>query len=116
MGAPVLAAAEIGVGDALEVAVDVRNAGERAGSTVVQLYVADLESRLARPPQELAAFEKVHLAPGERRTLRLTLPPRALSCWDPSVPGWVAEPGEFEVRVGASSRDLRGAARFVLKG
>ena len=92
---------------------------------MVQLYVCDLESRLARPEQELCAFEKVELDPGERQTLRFSLPPRALSYWDPAAGesgksgtrgAWVAEPGEFELRASASSRDVRARAEFRLRG
>jgi beta-glucosidase len=106
----------IGADDELEVAVEVTNAGERAGSEVVQLYLRDLECSLARPDQELEAFEKVALEPGETKTVRFTLDRRALSFYDPAREGWVAEPGEFEVRVGSSSRDIRARARFVLEG
>jgi beta-glucosidase len=106
----------IGMDDELEVAVDVSNEGERAGSEVVQLYLRDLECSLARPDQELEAFEKVALEPGETRTVRFTLSRPALSFWDPAREGWVAEAGQFEVRVGSSSRDIRARARFVLEG
>jgi beta-glucosidase len=105
----------MGMDDGLEVAVEVSNAGERAGSEVVQLYLCDLECSLARPDQELEAFEKVALAPGETKTVRFTLARRALSFYDPARGGWVAEAGEFEVRVGSSSRDIRARARFVLE-
>jgi beta-glucosidase len=106
----------MGMDDELEVAVEVNNAGERAGSEVVQLYLRDLECSLARPEQELKAFEKVALDPGETRTVRFTLARPALSFYDPAREGWVAEQGEFEVRVGSRSRDIRARARFVLEG
>jgi len=102
-------------GEAVEVELDVSNAGSRAGQEVVQLYVHDPVSRLARPEQELRAFAKVALEPGETKTVELRLEPRALSYWDPKVSGWVAEPGEFELRAGASSRDVRARARITLE-
>jgi len=105
----------IGAEGALEVAVEVTNAGKRAGSEVVQLYLCDVECSLARPDQELEAFEKVALEPGETKTVRFTLDRRALSFYDPAREGWVAEPGEFEIRIGSSSRDIRSRARFVLE-
>ncbi len=89
-------------------------AGARAGSEVVQLYLADLECSLARPDQELKAFEKVALDPGETKTVRFGLTRRDFSFYDPAREDWVAEPGEFEVRVGSSSRDIRARARFLL--
>jgi beta-glucosidase len=106
----------LGMDDELEVVVEVSNAGERAGSEVVQLYLCDLECSLARPEQELKAFEKVALGPGETRTVCFTLTRRALSFYDPARERWVAEEGEFEIRVGSSSRDIRAWARFTLEG
>ncbi len=105
----------IGPGDELVVDVEVANVGDRAGREVAQLYLCDVECSLVRPEHELKAFCKVALAPGERKTLRFTLDPRALSFYDPAKEDWVAEPGEFEVRVGSSSRDIRSRARFVLE-
>jgi beta-glucosidase len=111
-----LSADEIGPGDDLEVAVEITNTGDRAGREVVQLYVSDLEASVPRPEQELAAFEVVALEPGKTAPLRLRLDRRALSFWDEATQGWRAEPGRFEARVGASSRDVRARATFTLKG
>jgi beta-glucosidase len=104
----------IRAGESLELSIDVSNRGARAGQEVVQLYLRDVASRLARPPQELRAFAKVSLAPGETRSVRLTLGPRAFAFWDPAAGDWVAEPGEFELAIGASSRDLRARASVTL--
>lgn len=106
-------------GEVVEVELDVTNTSSREGVEVVQLYLADLETRLARPEQELKAFHKLPLAPGERQTVRFVLDTRALSYWDPAAGDggdWLAEPGEFEVRVGRSSRDIRARTRFTLAG
>ncbi len=100
---------------AVRVAVDVTNVGERPGTEVVQCYVADLAARVARPRQELAAFAKLALAPGERRRVELALGADALSFWDPAQRAWVAEAGEFEARIGRSSRDVTGRVRFRLE-
>jgi len=100
----------------LGVSVEITNSGERGGSEVVQLYLRDLECSLSRPDQELEAFAKVALEPGETKTVRFTLTRSALSFYDPARGGWVAEPGEFEIRVGSSSRDIRARARVVLEG
>jgi beta-glucosidase len=106
---------ETGPGDPIEVAVDVTNAGARAGQEIVQLYVRDVEASVPRPDRELRGFAKLELQPGERRTLRFGLEPRALSFYAPEREQWVAEPGEFEVLVGSSSRDIRARASFALK-
>lgn len=88
--------------------VELTNTGNRAGAEVVQLYVAPpADTPLPRPPQELKAFAKVTLAPGETRTVALPLPPRAFQYFDPAVSGWVTAPGDYAIRVGSSSRDLR---------
>jgi beta-glucosidase len=107
--------AEYAADETIEVVLDVTNVGERSGLEVVQLYVCDPESRLRRPEQELKAFAKIELAPGETTAVHFHLDARALAYWDPAVAGWVSEPGTFELRVGASSRDIRSKAAFELK-
>ena len=97
-----------------EVRIEIRNAGERAGSEVVQLYVADLAASVPRPPQELVAFAKLTLAPGEAQTVGLRLEPRALCFYDAKSRAWRAEPGVFELRAGRSSRAIRSTARLVV--
>jgi beta-glucosidase len=97
-----------------KVTVPVRNAGSRAGVEVVQLYVADRESSVARPPKELKAFAAVRLNPGQTRRVAFTLGPRSLSFYDSSRREWVAEPGEFDLLVGSSSRDIRSRATVRL--
>jgi beta-glucosidase len=87
--------------------VEVTNVGDRAGHEVVQLYVRDVDASVARPDQELKQFAKVGLSPGETATITLALDARAFSFWDIGRHGWALEPGEFEVRIGSSSRNIR---------
>jgi beta-glucosidase len=82
------------------------NTGTCAGSEMVQLYVHDEASSLIRPPQELKAFAKVTLQPGQAQTVSLTLGMRAFAAYDDVRRAWVAEAGRFELRVGASSADI----------
>lgn len=98
----------------LTVTVDVTNTGRRPGQEVVQLYLHDVSASLTRPPKELKAFAKVALAPGETKTVTLTLDRQALAYWDDAQQAWVAEAGEFEVLVGSSSQDIRARSRFSL--
>ena len=70
----------------------------------------------AAPAAELKGFAKVHLEPGERRTVRFELDERALAFWDEASHAWLVEPGTFDIAVGASSRDLRGHATLTWKG
>jgi len=109
-----LSAREISPDDTLEVSIDVTNTGQRAGKEVVQVYVRDITSRLYRPHKELKAFAKVHLEPGECKTVTLALDRDALAYYDDLAHAWVAEAGEFEVLVGSSSQEIRAAATFTL--
>jgi beta-glucosidase len=113
-GEPRVRVEETAEGVAVRVAVDVTNTGERAGTEVAQCYLADLEAGVARPTAELKAFAKLALAPGERRSVEWVLGAHALSFWDGTRRAWLAEPGEFELRIGRSSRDVRATARFRL--
>ncbi|MEZ0396067.1 MAG: glycoside hydrolase family 3 C-terminal domain-containing protein [Anaerolineales bacterium] len=101
-------------GQPVVVTLTVTNTGRRAGKEVVQLYLADLQSSLPRPPKELKGFAKVALAAGQSQTVTFTLDERALSFYDPVQARWVAEAGEFEVLVGSSSRHIRLRGRFTL--
>jgi beta-glucosidase len=95
-------------GDLLvNVSCRVTNTGDRRGKEVVQLYVRDPEASVARPVRELKAFAKVDLDADETTVVEFTLTARDLSYWSTSVNGWVLEGGQFELAVGASSRDLR---------
>ncbi|MBF5082010.1 glycoside hydrolase family 3 C-terminal domain-containing protein [Quadrisphaera sp. INWT6] len=96
-----------GASAGLRVGVRVTNTGRVAAAEVVQVYVADPEASVARPDAELKAFARVELEPGQSRTVSFELDARALSYWSPVQRRWVVEGGAFEVRVGASSRDVR---------
>lgn len=96
-----------GVGTEWEVGLTLTNTGDRPGAEVVQLYVHDVEARVARPEQELKAFTKVWLEPGQSTQVRLSLGRRAFAIYDVAAADWLVEAGQFELRIGASSRDLR---------
>jgi beta-glucosidase len=100
----------IGRSGAVTVSVDVENAGPRTGDEVVQLYVADVVSSVTTPVKALKGFERVHLLPGQRRTVRFALGPRELALTDGQMER-VVEPGAFEVTVGGSSQTVL-ATRF----
>jgi beta-glucosidase len=91
----------------LTVAADIKNSGTRAGDEVVQLYVRDVEASVKRPRQQLMAFERVSLRPGETRTVSFNVSPERLGFWDEKRKAWIVEPGAFEVMVGSSSVDVR---------
>jgi beta-glucosidase len=72
----------------------------------VQCYVHDASASVARPPAELKAFAKVWLHPGESDEAVLELGRRAFAFWDVAAASWTVEPGEFELRIGTSSRSI----------
>jgi beta-glucosidase len=98
----------------IEVSLKVKNTGTRAGAEVIQLYVHDGHSHIDRPVRELKGFQRVELEAGETQTVQFTLDRAALSYWSPTRKTWVAEPGAFEIQVGASSRDIRLRAPLTL--
>ena len=97
------------------VTVKVKNTGPRDGAEVVELYVHDGHSKIDRPVHELKGFERVELKAGESKQVQFDLDRNALSYWSPEKKDWVADPGTFEVQVGASSRDIRLRAPLELK-
>jgi beta-glucosidase len=101
-------------GEPLELRVKLRNAGTRPGKEVVQVYVADLESSVERPPRELKGFAVVRLKSGEAVELTLALEDRDLAYWDAARGSWRIEPGRFEIQVGRSARDIRLSQSFEL--
>jgi beta-glucosidase len=102
-----LSAKSITPDQTLKVKVDVTNTGRLAGKEIVQLYVRDVKSTFARPEKELKAFEKVELNPKQTKTITFTLDREAFWYFDTVKNAWSTEPGEFEILVGASSRDIR---------
>ncbi|MEG0851374.1 MAG: glycoside hydrolase family 3 C-terminal domain-containing protein [Flavobacterium sp.] len=102
-------------GDQITFSVKVKNTGSREGSEVVQLYISDLKSSLPRPIKELKGFEKISLKAGEEKTVTFTVDKTALSFFDDKKHDWVAEPGDFEAIIGASSTDIKSKVGFSLK-
>lgn len=93
------------------VEVDVTNTGDVAGQEVVQVYVHDCAASVLRPPKELKGFAKVDLQPTETKTVAIPLDFRAFAFFHPDHGRWVAETGDFDILVGASSVDIRGSVR-----
>ena len=91
-------------GQAAAVSVDVENTGQRAGDEVVQVYVTDVVTSATWVNKALKGFTRVHLTPGEKKTVRFSLPWEAFQIVDAEGRSLV-EPGDFEILVGPSSRD-----------
>ena len=102
-------------GESLRVRIPVTNTGNRSGAEIVQLYVSDLKSSLPRPKKELKGFKKVDLQPGESQIVEFEIDESKLSYFDDKKHAWVAEPGKFEILIGASSSDIRSKVAFELE-
>ena len=93
--------------DTVMVSADVTNTGKSAGKEVVQLYIRDLTGSAIRPEKELKGFEKVFLEPGETKTVTMELNKRSFAWYNTELHDWFAASGDYEILVGASSRDIR---------
>ena len=93
--------------ETLEIRFRIRNTGDREGSEAPQVYVHKKDSVISRALQELKGFEKVALAAGEEREVVIRLDRRSFAWYDEEVKAWCVEPGDYEILVGASSRDIR---------
>jgi len=99
----------------VRVSLDIRNAGNKGAPAfskpvkeVVQLYIHPLGSSVYRPAQELKGFQKIEIAPGETKRVEFVLDERSFAFYDIGWKDWIVEGGNgFEVRIGASSRDIR---------
>ena len=98
------------------VTLTVTNTGARDGAEIVQVYIAKPGAEIFRPVQELKAFARVPLAAGESRTVTLPLDDKAFRYWNTRTDGWEIEGGRYEVRVGASSADIRLTADVDIRG
>ena len=93
--------------DTVMVSADVTNTGKSAGKEVVQLYIRDLTGSAIRPEKELKGFDKVFLEPGETKTVTMELNKRSFAWYNTELHDWFAASGDYEILVGASSRDIR---------
>ena len=99
----------------LEVNVTVKNIGNVAGKEIVQLYLNAPVTEIEKPVQELKGFAKTKLLkPGESQQLSFELDERSLASFWSGISAWVADKGDYEVRIGASSQDIKQKASFNL--
>jgi beta-glucosidase len=100
--------------DSIVVSVTVKNTGNYDGDEVVQLYVKNLSSKQLQPIKSLKGFKRVFIKKGESKTILLRLKASDVSCFDETKDDFVVEAGEYEIQVGASSRDIRLRAKFAI--
>ena len=111
-----VSADNIGADDGLTVTFSVTNTGKFDGAEVCQVYVRDVESSVYREDKALKGFEKVFLKVGETKEVTVRLDKRSFAFYDVERKDWVVETGEFEILVGASSRDVRLSAKVFVNG
>ena len=102
--------------DARSVTLTVTNTGSRAGAEIVQVYAAKPDAQIFHPAQELKAFTKVWLEAGESKTVTLPLDDKTFRYWNTKTDSWEVEGGTYELRVGASSADIRLTAAVEVNG
>lgn len=98
--------------DSVTAHVTVKNTGDRAGDEIVQCYFRDLSAQRVRPVKQLVDFAKIHLKPGEEKTVSFTIPHKKLGYYDSDM-NYVVEPGQFALFVGGNSQDCL-TAQFAL--
>lgn len=107
-----LSKAQISSDGKIQVRVDVKNTGDRAGDEVVQLYVHNNDASSVQPKEQLQGFERVSLNPSEMKTVNFSVPIEQLAYWGVDKHAYVIHPGQFDVMVGGASDDARQKASF----
>lgn len=97
------------------VSFTVKNVGRVKGAEIAQLYISAKTGGMFRPNKELKGFARVELEPGEAKTVTISLNDRSFAVWSIKANDWVIEKGEYEICIGASSRDIR-LSEVIYKG
>jgi beta-glucosidase len=104
---------KLSVGNGVRAIFSVKNTGARAGAEIAQAYL-EFPAVAGEPPRRLVAWTKIMLLPGQAQSVTLQIEPKLLAVFDVAADGWQIVPGNYRLRVGASSRDLRLAASFSM--
>jgi beta-glucosidase len=102
-----LSKGRIGEKEQISISCRVQNTGDREGKEIVQLYISRQSKKIPRPEQELKGFEKIHLLPGETKVCYFQVSYDDLAYYDTARGSWMVEEGDYEIRISASSRDIR---------
>lgn len=106
----------INADESATVTVQVTNRGVRSGDEIVQLYVRALDSKVERPLQQLRGFVRLHLDAAETKEATFTIRPKDLSYYNEAADSFWLESGTYELRIGASSADIRGTTKLRVTG
>lgn len=99
----------------IRVTLTLKNTGSRPGKEVVQLYVGAKNPAVPRPVRELKGIRKISLDPGQSKQVAFTLDKRSFAYYSESKKAWTADPGQYEIQIGSSSRDIRLKGMLTLK-
>lgn len=98
----------------VEASIRITNTGNRAGGEIVQFYITDVKAKVERPAKELKGFEKVWLNPGESRTVTVRFKKDDFQYYSEKQQRWIFEKGEFIIKAGASSQDIKAEQKIRL--
>ena len=102
--------------DKIDISVTIKNKGKVNGKEVVQIYASAPDKKLEKPSIELVAFGKTKkLAPGESQTLNFTITTNDLASFDESASSWIVEDGDYALKVGTSSKNIKAIETFVVE-
>ncbi|WP_411895730.1 glycoside hydrolase family 3 C-terminal domain-containing protein [Winogradskyella sp. A2] len=101
--------------ETIYVTLDVENIGEYDGKEVVQLYVSKPNSEVERATQELKGFKKVLVEKGQTKTVTLELPVKELAYYHLEQKSWTIESGNYSLKIGNSSRDIKNELNINIK-
>lgn len=96
-----------------KVLVDITNTGKTSGKEVVQLYAAPIKPSVQKPVKQLCGFAKIELAPGETRTVELTISDQAFCHYDPTSHQWINDAGKYELLVARNARDIEAKINYI---
>lgn len=94
-------------GKDIKLTFTVKNTGKKIGAEIAQIYVVPIAPKVDRPDKELKAYAKVELAPGKSRKVTVTLKQEDFAYFDEHLHDFIADAGDYEILVGASSEDIR---------
>jgi beta-glucosidase len=103
------------VNETITVSVTVKNTGKVDGKEVVQLYTSKSDSKITRAAQELKGFQKVLVAAGNSQAIAIQVPVKELAYYNVATKKWIVEPGNYTLKLGSSSRDIKEEVVVTIK-